>query len=176
MGLFGEPKISEAVIAGQFVIHVCKGVQESWPKIVDELRQLFRDDASVLDDEFAPFEFALAVVATQMQALPNLLPPDQAARLRSHIVRCLCSDEVGTYPTEAIDEYQLAWDRSLQVPEPPYFGIASVLFDKLGCSEAVSIGKASFKSPITLMALGSAVVTFGGVFWKAAVSQYRIVT
>jgi hypothetical protein len=62
------------------------------------------------------------------------------------------------------------------VPEPPYFGIASVLFDKLGCSEAVSIGNASFKAPITLMALGEAVVTFQGAFWKAAVSQFSVVT
>jgi hypothetical protein len=176
MGLFGKPKISEEVIAGQFVLHVCRGVEESWPKITDELRQLLHDDASVLDDQFAPFEFALAVIATQMQALSNLLPADQAGRLRSHIIRCLCSDELGTYPKEALDEYQAAWDRSLQVPEPPYFGIASVLFDKLGCSEALSIGRASFKSPITLMALGSTVVTFGGAFWKTAVSQYSIVS
>jgi hypothetical protein len=62
------------------------------------------------------------------------------------------------------------------VPEPPYYGIASVLFDKLGCSDKVSIGKVSFKSPITLTTLGSALVTFGGPFWKAAVSQDRIVT
>ncbi|MGB5196443.1 MAG: hypothetical protein WBN64_05190 [Candidatus Deferrimicrobium sp.] len=72
MGLFGKQKISETAIAGQFVLHVCRGVEESWPKIAEELRELFRDDASVLDDQFAPFEFALAVVATQMQALPNL--------------------------------------------------------------------------------------------------------
>jgi hypothetical protein len=176
MGLFGKQKISETAIAGQFVLHVCRGVEESWPKIAEELRELFRDDASVLDDQFAPFEFALAVVATQMQALPKLLSADQAARIRSHIVCCLCSDKLGTYPAEAIDEYQAAWDRSLQVPEPPYDRIASVLFDKFGCSDKVSIGKASFKSPTMLMALGSAVVTFGGQFWKAAVSQYRIVT
>jgi hypothetical protein len=141
------------------------------------LRQLIHDDALVLDDQFAPFEFALAVMVTQMQALPNLLPPEQAARLRSQIMECLCSDEtVGTYPKEAIEEYQSAWDRSLQVAEPPHFGIASVLWDKLGGSEAVSIDEASFRNPITLTALGGAVIMFGGAFWKEAISQYRFVT
>ena len=177
MWLFGKKKVSETTIAGQFVFYVCHGVEESWPKIAEELRELFRGDASVLDDQDAPFEFALAVVSIQMQALPNLLSADQAARIRSHIVSCLCSDDkLGTYPAEAIDEYQAAWDRSLQVPEPGFDGIASVLFDKLGCLDKVSIGKASFKSPTMLMALGSAVVTLGGPFWKEAVSQYRIVT
>jgi hypothetical protein len=142
-----KPSVSEMAIAGQFVLHIGQTVQESWPQISGGLRTFFRNDPTVLDGDIAAFEFALAVVATQIQALPNLLLSDQAARIRSHVVRCLCSDEIGTYPAEAIDEYQAAWGRSLEMAEPPYFGIAYVLFDKLGASETSSVGGAVLLRP-----------------------------
>lgn len=54
-----------------------------------------------------------------------------SARLRSHVVHWLCSEPIGPYPAEAIEEYQAAWDGWLKMAEEPWLGIAAVLFDKL---------------------------------------------
>ncbi len=169
-----KPRVSELNIAGQFVRHFFQSVQSSWPDIRKDLSGVLGEDAATLDGEIAPFEFVIAAIAVQIQALANLLPPDQAARIRDHVIRCLCSDELGTYPSDAIDEYQAAWDESLRMPEPPYHGIASVLYEKLGCSGTTSVGGTVFKSPITIMALGAEIIYFGGPFWKTAVSKYTI--
>ena len=121
------------------------------------------------------FEFALAVIATQIQALPNLLSVEQAVRVRQYVLQCISSPDLGAYPGGAIQEYQIAWDHSLRDGEPPIYGVASVLFDKLGCGSTVKLGEATFKDPIFLMALSEKVVTFGGPWWKAITQQYKLV-
>lgn len=82
MGLFGKKKLSEIEAAGQFVLMVTKGVQQHWPGIDSELKAMFLSGDSISDDQYASFEFVLAVIATQIQALPNLLAADQASHVR----------------------------------------------------------------------------------------------
>jgi len=133
MGLFGKEKLREIEAAGQFVMMVTKGVQQHWPVLANELKGMFQTENSMSDDKYDSFEFVLAVIACQIQALPNLLSADQASRIRENVMQCISSPDLGEYPREAVQEYQNAWDQSLQQSEPPFFGIASVLFDKLGC-------------------------------------------
>jgi hypothetical protein len=75
MGLFGRKKLSEIDAASQFVLAMTKGVRQNWPRIAAELNQLLHLGKSIPDDQYTAFEFVLAVIATQIQALPNLLPP-----------------------------------------------------------------------------------------------------
>jgi hypothetical protein len=131
-----KPSVSETAIARQFVLNVLQAVEESWPRLRREsLCDLFQDP-TVLDSEAAPYEFAFAAAAVQIQALSNLFPADQAARIRSHVVDRLCAFASGPYPAGAIEEYQAAWDRSLQMAEYPWFGVAAVLFDRLASDVA----------------------------------------
>jgi hypothetical protein len=54
-------------------------------------------------------------------------------------------------------------------------GIASVLFDKLGCTSGVRMGEVRLKSPITLMALTTAIVDCGsGHYWKTVATKFRL--
>lgn len=175
MALFGKKKLSEIEAAGQFVIMVTKGVQQHWPEIASELKGVLQAEDSISDDQYAGFEFALAVIAVQIQALPNLLPAEQASRVREYVMQCISSPELEEYPREAIQEYQNAWDQTLQRGEPPFYGIASVLFDKLDCRSTVEFGEARFKSPLLLMALSEKVVTFGGPWWKTLTQEYELV-
>jgi len=172
MRTLGKPKILEAIVAGQFVVRVLQGVEESWPRIVHDWPQLFPPVASVGNDQTASFEVALAVIAVQVVALRNLLPADQAARFRAHIVRSVCSADAGSGPAAAIDEYEAAWDRSMQVPEPPQVGIASLLFAKLHGSGAGSGGEPALERPAGLPEVGAAIVALAGSFWRATVTEY----
>jgi hypothetical protein len=90
-------------------------------------------------------------------------------------MRCISSPEHGTYPREAIREYQDAWHQSLEQGEPPFYGIASVLFDKLECKSTVELSNTRFKDPLLLMALSEKVVTFGGPWWKTITQEYKLV-
>ena len=90
-------------------------------------------------------------------------------------MQSISSPELGEYPRQAIQEYQNAWDQSLQLGEPPFYGIASVLFDKLESQCTVELGGASFKDPLLLMALSEKIVTFGGPWWKTMTQKYKLV-
>jgi len=175
MGLFGKKKLTEIEAAACFVLMVTKGVQQQWPQIVKELKGIIQAEDAISNDQYASFEFVLAVIAFQIQALPNLLSADQASRIREYVMQCISAPELGDYPREALKEYQSAWDQSLQNGEPPFFGIASVLFDKLGCRSFVELGEAKFKSPLLLSALSEKVVMFGGPWWKTVTRQYKLV-
>jgi hypothetical protein len=175
MGFLGKKKIKEIEAAGQFVMAIMRGVQEYWPSVAQELNQLFQSDEAISEDQHAGFEFSLAVISSQIQALPNLLNKQQADRIREYILQCISSPELGSYPRDAIEDYQTAWDASLKEGEPPFYGISAVLFDKLGCEDSVEIGGNRFKDPLLLMALSEKVVTFGGPWWKNMLQEYEIV-
>ena len=114
MGLFGKEKLSEVEVAGQFVISIMKPIQQEWPKVAAELTRMLQLKQPISTDQYAAFEFAIAVIALQIQALPNLLPPAQAGRIREHVMQCISSPDLGSYPREAIDAYQSAWNQCLQ--------------------------------------------------------------
>ncbi len=175
MRLFGKKKVREIEAAGQFVLMVTKGIQEDLPQIADELTGILQLKDSISDDQDSGFEFLLAIIAAQIQALPNLLPSDQATRIREYVIQCISTPELGSYPGKVIQEYQTAWDQSLQQGEVPLYGIASVLFDKLECKSTVEIGSVRFKDPLLLMALSEKIVTFGGPWWKTLIQKYRLV-
>ena len=175
MGLSGKQNLSEVEAAGQFVLMIANGIEQHWSEIAKDIKDIFPEEESLADDQYASFEFVLAVIACQIQALPNLLPADQAYRIRQYIIQCISSPELGEYPAETIQEYQNAWDQSLRESEPPFYGIAAVLFDKVGCQSKVQFGEASFKSPLLLMALAEKIVTFGGPWWKTVTEKYELV-
>lgn len=170
----GKKKISETEAAGIFVASMGKGVQEAWPSIVSELAPLLGNDVQQMDTEQGMFDFVLAVIAAQMQALANLLPADQVPRVREYILKCISSPELGTYPIDSLKEYEHAWKASLDAGEPPWDGLASILYDKIGCDKRISIGDVKLKSPLLLIGLGSAIVRFGGAWWKNFLSRHEL--
>ena len=174
MRFSGKSKITEIEAAGQFVITITKGAQESWPSIAQELNTLMQNDKARSKDQYATFEFILAVIASQIQALPNLLNEEQAYRIREYILQCISSPELGSYPRDTIEEYETAWDLSLKQGEPPFYAMTAILFDKLECKSSLKIGAIKLKDPGLLMALSEKIVTFGGPWWKSIEEKYEI--
>ena len=89
---------------------------------------------------YADFEFVLAAIPVQLQALPNLLPSAQATPIREYVLQAMSTPDLGSYPRETIRQYQVTWDEALERGEPPYFGVASVLLDKLECANSGEVG------------------------------------
>jgi hypothetical protein len=107
MGLFGKPKISEFEAAVKFTLNITAEVKQAWPRVVEVLASMLGEDAEVLQDPWAQYDFALAAIAMQLQAVTNLLP-ENAPRIRAHVLECLHIDDLGTYPEDSIAEYQQA--------------------------------------------------------------------
>jgi hypothetical protein len=175
VGLFGKNKVQEVVAAAQFVQDILIGVHKDWPTITGSFRPLMKLEVQKLDSPWAQFEFALASLATQVQALPNLLPADQTKRMRQHIISCLSSPELGTAGVEGLQAYEAAWARALQAAKLPHEEVASILFDRLDLQSSVELGGTMFKAPLLLMALAGQVVTFRGAWWKTFLSTNRLV-
>lgn len=167
-------KISELKAASLFVVNMVEDVQENWSSIISELVPLLGKSVQRMDTEQVKFDFVLAVIAAQMQALSNLFPVDQAARIREHIFKYISSLDLGSYAIDSLKEYEHAWKASLDAREPPWDGLASILYDKIGCNKSVSVGDAKVKSPILLVGLGSAIVRLGRAWWKDFISAYEL--
>lgn len=174
-GFSKKVSLTEIEAANQFVFMVFRGVDQQWPNIVKELREVFHAEEIISDDQDASFEFVLSVIACQIQALPNLFPADQARRIQEHIMQRISLPELAEYhPRETLQLYQSAWDQCLQQCEPPFDGIASVLFDRLGCRKTMLKGK-EFKDPYLLDFLSEKIVTFGGPWWKTIADKFTLV-
>ena len=175
MGLFGKPTISEKDAAGRFVLSILRGVRETWPQITGQFSPFLDSDAEQLQSPWAQFEFGVASIAIQIQALQNLLPTDQARRVRGYIVACLSAPDLGSVPVESLAAYERAWLDAPEQGEMPFNAVASVLYDHLGLDCSVTVGGARLKDPLLIMAMGGAVTTFGGPWWKSLISKYRLV-
>lgn len=173
---FGKEKLSEIEAAALFIVSIFKDVQQYWPEISSELNDMFKLEKQISNDSFAGFEFALAVVTIQMQALNNLLKEDQAKRIKKHIHTFVsASEDVGEYSAKTIQLYQDAWNQCVSSNEMPFDGVVSILFDKLECQSAVELSGVRFKDPLLLMALTEKVVYFGGPWWKNLIAKYKLV-
>jgi hypothetical protein len=171
----GKEVLPENEAAALFVIDLLRDVRLTWPSITAKLQELPGCDKLNPEDMDAAFEFALAVVAVQIQAIPSFYTTEQAARLRKLCVDGLCGPDLGTYPKETLEEYQSAWDHDTECVDFPVHGMASVLYDKLECSSTCHVGSVTYKDPILLMLLAECLVSTGGTRWKRLAQHYEIV-
>jgi hypothetical protein len=175
MGLFGKSKISELDASSQFVLTILSGVQQGWPAITSEFAPLIGSQVEQLNNQNSEFEFMLAVVASHMQALPILFPPDQAHRMRDHVLAMFTTPELGSKPCEMIQVYEQAWEDALHNSEPPFGAIASILCDRLRLYASVDREVECFKDPLLLMKMGIAVTSIEVGWLKNLQSRYRLV-
>lgn len=170
-----KPTKGELEAAGDFVLSVFQHVSAQWPSICHEIQFFDPKFESLRDDEVALYEFTLAVIAVEMHAIAYL-PSDQANRIRSHVLECLTTGSIaggiGDYPRQAVAEYNEAWKHSISQEEVPMFGVAAVLYYKLGLSSHVTIDRDNF---LVISALVDAIVRLGGPWWKIYIERNRIV-
>ena len=113
MALFGKKKISEKVAAEIFVASIFRQVDERWPGFIVRLCEDLGVEPQKLDPDSTKSKLllALAVIALQMQALPNLLPSDVAIRVRSYVLESLKTRGLGSLLMDTIQELESEWKR-----------------------------------------------------------------
>ena len=182
MGLFGKKKMSEREAAEVFVNTIVITANEQWPAIVGQLNETSKLSSGVnlgFDyPETAANTFAIAVMAVELQALENLLPARQAARVREHSLEAMSAwggPQIVAAVRSAVDVYQREWDGAISAGEMPIHAVSNVLTQKLGCSVAREIGGETFNDPILIMAFSEKVITLVGGLWKSITESRKLV-
>lgn len=104
-----KKKMGEKEAAALFIDMSLMAVDKSWKELSAFLEKLL--DTKFEDELTTKFEYAMALVAVQMQALPKLFPMAQALRVRNHLMEYLQSkSEEGRYAIDLIKKYEEAWN------------------------------------------------------------------
>jgi hypothetical protein len=181
MAIFGlgRPKITEAKVSSDYVTTILATVHHDWAFHVRNMQLVFEIAGSkkILNfDSFAPYEFTLAVITMQMQELKEHFLRSAAKRIRNQIIQCLQTEEVGSYPIAAIEDYEQEWINALSSNQNPVFALAGVFAEHLQLNVVIEKKGVKYHDPIFLMALASEIVRIGSQpFWKEVTAQYKIV-
>jgi len=179
-------RIAESEGAALFVNRTMSATKDRWPAICYDLQQSLGANCAFDTGPHSRFEFALAVIGVELQALPNLLPPDQARRTRDLVYEFLIlPGETGypsAYATDTVGEYEREWRAAEAAltdppasgpPNTPWDAVAAMLYDRLGFSAALELGGVEYKHPVVILALSGTIVSLCG-WWKLLLSQYRL--
>jgi hypothetical protein len=116
--------ITEEKAAAFFQFSITEAVEGRWPEIKRILRKLIRDDSfSFANDEGALFDLLLAVEASELGALKNVFPADQARRLFDLCLGSWESPEDLEYARIEIEEYRNFYEKALNEGENPIYAI-----------------------------------------------------
>lgn len=113
MGWFGKKNISARDASVQFVEATMIATIQQWPTLVTHLREGLLADTTFLDDRWTQFEFAMAAMVIQAQAVENLISAEAAARVKQHMRDSLGAvEETGEAAIDAFDAYEYAVARA----------------------------------------------------------------
>jgi hypothetical protein len=150
-------------------------IKEQWQSIEAALAPVIEpSDRVLLADPWVRFEFALASLAQESQALPNLFDEPRATRLLGHVTSCLDGRDLEGAGVDGFNTYCAAWKRSLDRNQPPFDEVASTLYDRAGFQASVELPGGRFKDPLLLMAIVAALMMPGGGWWKANHTRYAL--
>jgi len=116
--------ITEDKAAAFFQFSVLEAINGRWPEIKRIFKQLIRDESfSFANEEGALFDLLLAVEASELGALKNIFPADQAHRLFDLCLGSWESPEDLEYARLEIEEYTNFYEKALNEGENPIYAI-----------------------------------------------------
>lgn len=178
------PDLSESDAARRFVDDYFEGVQDDWPMISGVVWYFFaREEMEFPDSPEAKSEFTVACLTGQVRALPNLLSQPQADRLRSHVFATLAQTSTQWPWRDIFHEYETAWSSSRpEFDDLPFLEVAAAFCSRVGVNFEFNYplrksGKA-MKVPrtLSLLALTTYLIMYGGPWWKRVIQTSRLVT
>lgn len=78
-------EMTEQEAAARFVNYLMQAALKTWPTIKSTMQEFYKDKFTVEDEETAAYNLGLALIAQDLQAIPNLFPSDQAKRLEAWV-------------------------------------------------------------------------------------------
>lgn len=160
-----KKRVPEAAAAQFFVSTTFEYVNAQWPKWAAIVGPPVEGENA--DVKALKVNFATAMLAIQLHALPNLTGARQAERLRAHVNR-LFDGPAGESQvfSDLLTEFDRIWTDALEwacVERPPWCAVVEAIFGM----EGIQIGL------VEQMQIGSALVGCG--WWKSFLADHKLV-
>ena len=179
-----KPIITEQEAVVSYLQGSLENARSNWPEIRNNLKSTFGNQFVVKDEAVATFDLYLAIIAMDLQSLPNLFPIEQAKRIEHFILKCLGRiEEWGKYSVEEVQAYSTLFRDELKNINTTGDPIAAVparllhrwLGDGIWKFESIIQGKRTgFIDALVLSMTLNSVAKFCG-FWKGAKDKFEIV-
>lgn len=105
--------LTEQEAASYFVLSMTKEVQDGWPNFYSMLKDFFKDNFELENEEMAVYDLVLASIAMDLQAVNNLFPKDQAGRIETWIMKCIDIEDLGQYAIGEVKKYGERFQRGI---------------------------------------------------------------
>ncbi|MBL7960715.1 hypothetical protein JNL27_10810 [bacterium] len=112
MSLF-KNKLTEQEATADIIYDITKQSQSSWPSIHNHFKHIYHDRFVIVNEQMAIFDLTLACIAQEMQAVKNLFPKEQAARIEKWIFECINTENWGKYAIEEVKKYSESFQNSV---------------------------------------------------------------
>ncbi len=181
---FFKKELTEKEAALYAVKSVFLVIEKRWPSIKQKMKSQFEETFSPQLPSFAPIDLAFAIIALDLQALPNLFPKEQSERIHEFVLSEIMSEkENGSYGYEEVILYEKEFlecvnnphtDKYLYTEGNPILAIARRLANRwLGAdSEKKILGK-KILSPILVMIIAELITSLTGT-WKIIHTDFKI--
>jgi hypothetical protein len=107
-----------------------------WTDVAGKINNMFKLDPPLSTDDFAVFEFFLAILFIESRAPYNLFDQKRGERIWQYLGNSFSVEkQYGDYATESLEFYLDIWSQYIAKMLNPIHGIASALLYKLGYEE-----------------------------------------
>src|SRR4051812_13160288 len=177
-------RLSEQEAAITVLHQTLANISEDWPSVYVSLQNSFGARFVVEDARKARFDFALAAVAQDLGALPNLFEQRQASRIEAWVSKLMNSPEWGEYSAKELKEYRAAFEEAsseVRAGGNPMELMSAIparlihrLLGKAISQFAIGEGELRFIEPILLLSMTTALVSYCGA-WKRMAEEFQLV-
>lgn len=183
MGIFGRSRISEVEavnkVLGESIDHT---VNNLGPQIIENagplLKEIFPEFPAMFLKGGVNMCFVTTVLVLESRALPNLFPPEQAARLRAFTIRILEALEKRNGGKLNVSEYfsqvESGLSSALASGTSIVDEIGEIVFDEIELARTLEFAGELQRDPLAVKVLGSACIGLASGRWKQLVSKYRL--
>lgn len=175
-------KISERTAVASTVPAYFSLIEKHWPalkkKLLEQLGAAGEGRLVFHVPSMAPIDLVLALIALDLQALPNIFPSDQAKRIHDHVLTFMeTQTKEGTYAREEVELYEEEWKKSLADSTflRPWDAIAVRLLQRwLYGKEVIEVLDQKFVSPLLIMAVSEMLLKLSGA-WEMLTQHCTVV-
>ncbi len=112
-----KKELTEEEAAHYAVQSVFQGIEKHWSSIKQKLSSQFEEAFLLQLPSFAPIDLAFAVIALDLQSLPNLFPKEQSDRIHKFVLSAVKSEkENGQYGCEETALYEKEFLECIENP------------------------------------------------------------
>ncbi|MDD5750934.1 MAG: hypothetical protein PHS73_00245 [Candidatus Peribacteraceae bacterium] len=179
-----KKKISERTAVASTIPAYFSSIEKHWPalkkKLLEQSVATGKDQLVFQVPSMAPIDLVLALIALDLQALPNIFPSDQAKRIHNLVLTFMATQtKEGTYAREEIELYEEEWKKALNDPQHinlPYDAISNRLLHRwLYGKETIDLLGQHFSNPILVMAVSEMLLKLSGA-WEMLKQHCKVVS